>query len=477
MCYRDRNLPLSQPVERGMTMNFGKSLVGVAFGIATVSLLGLVGHGQEGLRRSVHPAPQEAPQSPAKTPSAAQTRGSQQALLAGPSQPEIAAAAKADFDKAFTDYKATIRKIEQLRIDYQTADSATRVRINNELSGHVVHAQSLMNAMVETAVEVHRLAPKSHPQITDLLVAVAKHYSVGEQIGRPERREGVPGEHVPISGGDQYERALPIIKRLVDGGVENRELFIWGFLSAFCLNDYDLAEEYFKTAQENGALKALSDTAKNQSGTQQAAAEMTYQFVMQYSAALGKYRELWAKEAALRAAEANADDLPRVRLTSTKGVITIELFENEAPQSVANFITLVKDGFYTDTPFHRVLPLFMAQGGAKTDDGDGGPGYTIRGEHDLPNARNHFRGTLSMARIAGRPNSGSSQFFLTFVPTTHLDKEHAVFGRVIEGIEVLGDLERRSPMHQANPPKPDRILKAEVIRDRGHEYKFEKLQG
>jgi cyclophilin family peptidyl-prolyl cis-trans isomerase len=476
MCYRDRNLPLSQPVEQGMTMNFGKSLVCVALSILTVSLIGLAGHGQEGLRPSDQPEPKETPQSPAKLPTVSQARGDQ-ALLAGPSESEIAAAAKTAFDKAFTDYKDAIRKIEQMRIEYQTADAATRVRINNELSGHVAHAQSLMNATVETALEVHRLAPKSHPQITDLLVVVAKHYSVGEQIGHPERREGVPGEYLTISGGDQYERALPIIKRLVDAGVDKRELFIWGFLSAFCLNDYDLAEEYFKAAQENGALKALSDTAKNQSDRQQASAEMTYQFVMQYSAALNKYRELWAKELELRVAEGKADDLPRVKLTTTKGLITIELFENQAPQSVANFITLVKQGFYSDTPFHRVLPMFMAQGGAKTDDGDGGPGYTIRGEHDLPNARNHFRGTLSMARIAGRPNSGSSQFFLTFVPTSHLDKEHAAFGRVIEGIEVLGDLERRSPMHQVNPPKPDRILKAEVIRDRGHEYTFEKLQG
>jgi cyclophilin family peptidyl-prolyl cis-trans isomerase len=142
---------------------------------------------------------------------------------------------------------------------------------------------------------------------------------------------------------------------------------------------------------------------------------------------------------------------------------------------VANFLSLVKQGFYNGSPFHRVLPGFMAQGGAKTDDGEGGPGYTIRCECYKPDYRRHFRGSLSMAKTARR-DSGNSQFFLTFIPTVHLNGQHTAFGRVIEGMEVLGDLQRRSAMHQgAHAPKADRIIKAEVLRDRGHEYKFEKL--
>jgi cyclophilin family peptidyl-prolyl cis-trans isomerase len=214
--------------------------------------------------------------------------------------------------------------------------------------------------------------------------------------------------------------------------------------------------------------------ADDDADSQQGAAQATIKTFMDYSDAIPKYRDLWAKESALRAAEAAADDLPRVRLTTTKGMITIELFENEAPQSVANFLTLVKQGFYTDSPFHRVLPKFMAQGGAKTDEGEGGPDYTIRCECYRPDYRHHFRGTLSMAH-AGR-DTGSSQFFLTTVPTTHLDGMHTAFGRVIDGIEVLADLQRRSTQHQSNPAPADRILRAEVLRDRGHEYTFEKLR-
>ncbi len=395
-----------------------------------------------------------------------------QALLANPTSEQVAAAAKAAFDKAFAEYKGAIRKIEQLRVDFQTADESSKVRINNELTGHLAHAQTLMNTVVETASESFRLSPKTDPQVTDLLVTVAKHYAVGEQIGPPETQPGAGDDYVPISGGDQYEKALPIIKRLIDGGVEYRDLPLWGFLSAFMLNDFDLAEEYLKKAQESGAIQALAAIAQDAQDRQNGLAKATMRLVQNYSEAVPKYRQLWEQELAKRTAETKADDLPRVKLTTTKGVITLELFENEAPQTVANFISLVKQGFYTDSPFHRVLPKFMAQGGAKTDQGDGGPGYTIRCECYKPDYRHHFRGSLSMAH-AGR-DTGNSQFFLTTVPTTHLDGRHTAFGRVIEGMEVLGDLQRRSPMHQSRPPAADRILKAEVLRDRGHAYTFEK---
>jgi cyclophilin family peptidyl-prolyl cis-trans isomerase len=242
------------------------------------------------------------------------------------------------------------------------------------------------------------------------------------------------------------------------------------------LNDYDLAKQYLAKASENGALEELA-TAANKDAQVDRDAGMLQGVLMSVgslSRVIDEYRDYWAKESEIRAAEAKADDLPRVKLTTTKGEITLELFENEAPQSVANFVTLVKKGFYDNTPFHRVLPKFMAQGGDPTGEGTGGPGYNIRGEASVPNYRKHFRGTLSMAH-SGHPDSGGSQFFLTFVPTPHLNGKHTAFGRVIEGIEVLGDLQHRSPQHQQTPPPADKILKAEVIRDRGHEYAFEKL--
>ena len=179
-----------------------------------------------------------------------------------------------------------------------------------------------------------------------------------------------------------------------------------------------------------------------------------------------KYRELWAKELKLREAEDKAGDLPKVKLNTTKGDIVIALLENEAPIATANFIQLVEKKFYDGINFHRVIPGFMAQGGDPKGDGTGGPGYTIPDECFEDDHRNHFRGTLSMANT-GQRDTGGSQFFLTFLPTAHLDGKHTVFGRVVEGMDVLSKLERLQP---GDAVTPDRIIKATVVSKRNHKY-------
>jgi cyclophilin family peptidyl-prolyl cis-trans isomerase len=174
------------------------------------------------------------------------------------------------------------------------------------------------------------------------------------------------------------------------------------------------------------------------------------------------------REIEFRADDAKSGDLPRVKLQTSKGDIVVELFEDQAPNTVANFVSLVGKGFYDGLVFHRVLDGFMAQGGDPTGTGGGGPGYTIPCECYEKNHRHHFFGTLSMAH-AGR-DTGGSQFFLTFGPTSHLDGKHTAFGRVIEGGEVLGKLQRIDP-EQPSGVKPDKIVKATIVRKRDHEYK------
>lgn len=374
-----------------------------------------------------------------------------------PAGQPTAAEAKAQFDEHFKQYQDTLRAIEKLRTDYQTAGASGRKTINFQLNEKLTAAKHELDGMVAAGMECYRLAPKDNPQLGQLLVAVAKHYVAGE--ASPQRPDAV-------NGGDNYERALPIIKLLVDAGADDKRLPMWGFLAAFATNDYDLAESYLKQAEANGIL---ADARTLQGPADQA----VLQLVAQFAPRIDEYRSLWAKEQAVRAAEEQANDLPRVKLETTKGNIVVELFENEAPQTTANFLSLVKRGYYDGLTFHRVLPQFMAQGGDPRGDGSGGPGYAIRDEIHIPNYRHHFRGSLSMAKTA-LPDTGGSQFFLTFVPTPHLDGKHTVFGRVIEGMEVLGDLQKRDPSVPA-PPAPDRIIKAEVLRDRGHEYQFDKL--
>jgi cyclophilin family peptidyl-prolyl cis-trans isomerase len=194
-----------------------------------------------------------------------------------------------------------------------------------------------------------------------------------------------------------------------------------------------------------------------------------------------EFQREWTKEQEIRKAEKEAGEkdpnqkLPRVELTTSKGKIVLELFENEAPNTTANFISLVEKGFYDGTVFHRVLPMFMAQGGDPTGTGSGGPGYAIDDEcgPKYPKMRKHFRGSISMANAGA--NTNGSQFFLTFVPTKFLDGRHTVFGRVAEGIEVLADIQRIDPEDkEAAIPELDRIIKAKVLNKRNHPYEPKK---
>jgi cyclophilin family peptidyl-prolyl cis-trans isomerase len=144
-------------------------------------------------------------------------------------------------------------------------------------------------------------------------------------------------------------------------------------------------------------------------------------------------------------------------LDTTKGVVTIELRPDLAPQHVARIKTLVREGFYDGLAFHRVIDGFMAQGGCPDGTGMGGSSYP-----DLPaefNDEPHVRGVCSMAR-ARSPNSANSQFFICFDDATFLDKQYTVWGKVIDGMEAVDQFARGEPVRN-----PDRINKATIGAD------------
>ncbi len=123
-------------------------------------------------------------------------------------------------------------------------------------------------------------------------------------------------------------------------------------------------------------------------------------------------------------------------IQTEKGVMKVAFFEEDAPETVANFVKLASSGFYDGLTFHRVIPNFVIQGGCPRGDGTGGPGYAIKCETQ-GNNQYHDRGVLSMAH-AGR-NTGGSQFFICHnrTNTQHLDRQHTVFGKVVEGLDVI----------------------------------------
>ena len=126
---------------------------------------------------------------------------------------------------------------------------------------------------------------------------------------------------------------------------------------------------------------------------------------------------------------------PIVHIVTARGGIEVELFAREAPLTVANYLSLVRDGYYRETLFHRVVPNFVAQDGDPRGDGNGGPGYAIR---DEINRRRYGRGVVGMA-LSG-PDTGGSQYFLTHSPQPHLDGGYTVFGRVLRGLDVLDSI-------------------------------------
>lgn len=152
---------------------------------------------------------------------------------------------------------------------------------------------------------------------------------------------------------------------------------------------------------------------------------------------------------------------PQKKYTATlntgKGDIVIELFADQTPRTVNNFVFLAREGFYDGTIFHRVIADFMVQGGDPTGSGSGGPGYRLEDEFH-PQLRHDKPGVLSMANAG--PNTNGSQFFITHVPTPWLDNRHSVFGQVTEGLDVLFSIPPRDPQR---PEYPGIILNSVTI--------------
>ncbi len=133
---------------------------------------------------------------------------------------------------------------------------------------------------------------------------------------------------------------------------------------------------------------------------------------------------------------------------TNKGNFKIKLFEDKAPITTKNFIKLANDGFYDGLIFHRVIEGFMIQGGCPDGTGRGGPGYTIKDEFH-PDLKHECEGILSMANAG--PNTGGSQFFITVAPTPWLDKHHSVFGKVVDGLDVVMNISKTKTDNSDKP--------------------------
>ncbi|HLR23503.1 MAG TPA: peptidylprolyl isomerase [Pseudogracilibacillus sp.] len=167
----------------------------------------------------------------------------------------------------------------------------------------------------------------------------------------------------------------------------------------------------------------------------------------------------------------NDEEKPLVTMTMEDGgEIEIELYPNKAPNTVNNFIALIEDDFYDGLIFHRVIPDFMIQGGDPEGTGMGDPGYSIKGEfssNDFDNDLKHEPGILSMARSQD-PDSAGSQFFIVTGDGSHLDGDYAAFGKVIDGMDVVEDIEAEETDNN-DRPKTDQIIESMSVDLNGYQ--------
>jgi peptidylprolyl isomerase len=239
--------------------------------------------------------------------------------------------------------------------------------------------------------------------------------------------------------------------RLIDGGSKLLYLFQVAARSAIVDGRFDMAEQLYK-AIENEELEEVDKALK---------------FNLQSLQAIHEAEQPLLEQAASR------DDLPRVAIKTTQGDVLVELYLDQAPSTVAHFISLVEQGFYDGLDFHHVINHLVAMTGDPTGLGSGNCGKYLIDEHDRPDARKGLRGSLVMAKLptgeAGKfvPHSSSSQFAILYLPIVSVTEQQTVFGRVIEGMDAISRLRRvdlaKKKEKQVLLP-PDRIIEATVLR-------------
>lgn len=344
--------------------------------------------------------------------------------------------AMAEWKTVFGEWKGLLTELRDLTTKYQLAEPSELEGLQQQWAAKVEEGNQKIPHIREVALAAHAEAPNSDRELTNFLVKM-----LADEVGD-----------------DNFEVANELGKSLVESKVDDRKVLDLAGTAAYAMNEFERAKQLLEEAESSGSI---SETGRNFLGNIQQHPNLA---------------ELWVAEQKVREAEVEAaegQELPRVKMETTSGDFVIELFENEAPETVGNFISLVESGYYDELNFHRVMSGFMAQGGCPNGDGMGGPGYKIYCECIADNHRNHWRGSVSMAKTAAR-NTGGSQFFFNFVATPHLNGQHTVFGRIVEGMENLTLILKHDPQKPNEPST--KIVKAEVIRKRDHDYVPNKVQ-
>lgn len=307
---------------------------------------------------------------------------------------------------AVAEYKTTVEQLKQLR--------QRKGELNQEI--------------LEASVEAYLEAPDKYREINDDLTKLMRAL-LGEQ-GSGTRFEP--------------EQARAIAERLISARTKNLNIYFYGSYAAYCLNDFPQSRIWLQPLLDAGAkpeqtiLKQIDDAA-------------------------GK----WDRESKLREADAETK-VPQVAIETSLGELVVELFENEAPNTVANFIYLVEKKYYDGSFICLSQPGRLVIAGCTRGDGLTNAGYYIPDEVDRPELRHHFAGALAMTTEG--PNTGSARFTILQQPTPSADGKLTVFGRVISGMNVIYGVPPIKPTDIRLGAEPVKIVSMRVLRKQTHPY-------
>lgn len=347
--------------------------------------------------------------------------------------------AVAEFKKASDEWRDVLTEINAVTIRYQNATDSQLSELRQRHRELESQARLQFRDLFGQAVKITQQSPGVDGDVTDFLSRATQY-----RFNR-----------------DNYEMTGEAAEALMQVLEQGRGLPEIAGVSYWATNQHERARPFLEQAVGMGLLDEKSRGVLE---------------------SLERLEQAWKVEQEKLEAEAKANDLPRVSFQTTRGEIVVELFENEAPNTVANFIRLVEEGTYRNIPFYQVLAGRVALAGDVRVD-PATMGFVIADENKTPDARAAFRGYLAMTKLPTPPesvelktypNSASSHFFMTYRPIMGTNAEHTIFGRIIEGIEHFTALTRVDPSKEKKEgeeeEKPDYILEAEVIRKRPHDY-------
>lgn len=306
-----------------------------------------------------------------------------------------------------------------------SADYQSMVKQLNQLRERKA---ALANEILEASVDAYLEAPDKYREVNDDLTKFMRSL-LGEQ-----------------GSGTRFdpEKARAAADRLITSGTKNLNVYFYGSYAAYCLNEFELARKWLQRLLDSGAKP-----------------EQT--ILKQIEDASGK----WGRELKLREADTQSV-VPQVAIETDLGEVVVELFENEAPNTVANFIYLVEKKYYDGSFFYLSQPGRLVMAGCTKGDGRTDAGYYLPDEVDRPEIRHHFSGVLAMA--AENPNTASARFSILQQPTPGGDGKLTVFGRVISGMDVIYRVPSIKPTDIRLGAQPVKIVSMRVLRKQDHPY-------